>query len=194
LKLFTNKTSAKSEINLLPEKYRYDIFKGVILKVSVLIFIFNIILISMIYVDKVFELKDLKKTHLFKKGENNKILALNDKLLKYQNEKQSLIKELNALKSIENEIKEVKYKSNSALYDIISLLELLTGKNEIVNMSYAGGVFRIEGVSDSPKEFYRFYSILDKSKSIVSADFQSLEKKDGRLSFSLIVKMKGIDG
>jgi len=148
----------------------------------------------MIYGNKVFELKNLQKTYSFKKGENNKILQLNDKLLKYQNEKQSLIKELNALKSIENEIKEVKYRSNSALYDIISLLDLLTEKNEIVKMSYAGGVFKIEGVSDSPKEFYRFYSILDRSKNIVSADFQSLEKKDGRLNFSLVVKMKGLDG
>ncbi|UOD35604.1 hypothetical protein DSN97_04600 [Deferribacteraceae bacterium V6Fe1] len=194
MKFFTSKMLSKSEINLLPEKYRYDIFKGVVLKVCLLVFIFNIIFIGMLYTDKVFELRDLQKTYFFKKRENNKILALNDKLLKYQNEKQNLIKELNALKSIENEIKEVKYKSNSALYDIITLLELLTGKNEIVNMSYAGGVFRIEGVSDSPKEFYRFYSILDKSKGIVSADFQSLEKKDGKLNFSLVVKMKGIDG
>lgn len=180
------------EINLLPEKYRYDIAKHSIIKISVAFFILNLIFLGVFYYDQKKELNYLRSVLNEKENYDISLKNILSNLDTYKNEKNALIDKLRILKDVENYLSKQRVNNNSVLLDITTLSDLLSDKIVLNGISYTSGVFRIEGTASDSKSFYEYYKRVETNERVSHADFQNFEKIEGTIKFSLVIKLKGI--
>lgn len=190
-KIFKTDDNLK-EINLLPEKYRYDIAKHIIIKISVVFFILNLIFLGVFYYDQKNELNYLRSVLNEKESYDASLKNILSNLDTYKNEKNALIDKLKNLKDVENSLRKQRVNNNSVLLDITTLSDLLSDKIVLNDISYTSGVFSIEGTASDPKSFYEYYNRVETNERVSNADFQNFEKIEGAIKFSLVIKLKGI--
>lgn len=190
-KIFNTNDDLK-EINLLPEKYRYDISKHVIIKICVTIFLLNSVFLGVFYYDQKNELNYLRSVLNEKENYDISLKNILSNLDTYKNEKNALIDKLKNLKDVENSLRKQKVNNNSVLLDITTLSDLLSDKIVLNDVSYTSGVFSIEGTASDPKSFYEYYKRVETNERVSHADFQNFEKIEGGIKFSLVIKLKGI--
>ncbi|GEM_PF-4791802 len=184
----------KSNFNLLPQEYRFDIQKYIIIRWILLLSIFNLILIFGVYTLLNFEKRELKRLTTDKKNVLLKLQGLNSNFIKYNEEYKKLLKsigdteEKKKLFSLNYSIK------NSPFVSIISIGKSLLNGIEIVDLNYNNGVFVMIGSAESPQKYYDFYLNLKNNNNIEDVEFFYVEQNDktGLISFKFEIKVKNL--
>lgn len=186
------KNDGLKEINLLPEKYRFDIVKQQVIKIAFMVFVLNIIILGAFYYDGKNELNYLKSVLSEKQDYDSNLKNMIGNLDVYKNEKNESINRLKLLKDVENELRRGKISSNSALLDLWTLNSLLPEYIQLNEINYTSGVFKLSGTAGDPRNFYEYYNSIEKNEMIEFADFENLEKTETGVKFGLVVRLKGI--
>ena len=181
-----------NELNLLPDKYRFNIYLQSILQKVAILGVINIIILSLIFMILVFQKKQLTKQCHYLDKKISEVSTLIQKIQPFINKKKNLLIQFSTLEKR----KKLFYLNYSIEYSpfiaTIILAENISNGINIVSLSFNNGMFAINGTADSSKSFYNFYKKLKNCKYIKDINFYylNLDKKTNLLSFKLDIFLK----
>ncbi len=182
----------KRELNLLPEKFRFDIEKHVLIKRITLIAVFNILVLILITVNLFLQNNILRNKINEEKKLLSRFIGLTDRFSPYKKQYNSLKRRISQLDA-KKKLYFINYNlQHSPLLSTVILGKCILKGIKITSLEYSNGVFSITGDSESGKYFYKFYQSLTKNRYIKKTDFFYLQKNNQAniLKFKIAVYLK----
>ncbi|AEA34106.1 hypothetical protein [Hippea maritima] len=173
------------EINFLPQEKRFSYKQYIIKKGVIAAFILNIVFLILVFSINSYINAKLKQCILQRKDYINRLSSIDSKLTQYSNNYKVLLRKLSKLKKEEVRLKSLVFVRRSAFSSTIIYLNTFTKGINFESVSYNNGYFKFKGITDTLKDFQRFYYMLEKNISIKSLKLYSVKRKEQVYEFEI---------
>ena len=173
------------EINLLPPDKRFSFKQFILKRVSVLVFVLNIVFLISIFGINLFLNSKLEECLKVRKGYLNEVSSINSSLLAYEKQYRNLIKKLGKLKKEEERLRGLVFVRRSAFASFIVYLNTFSKGVSFDSVNYNNGNFKFTGLVDSLSDFQRFYSGLERNRLVKDLKLYSVKKSGNFYRFEV---------